>query len=110
MRVRFYVGMAAVAGFVGTATLGAQEKKNEPINVQGSVLTVEKGASTISVRTGTATRRVAFGSETKFLYGHSDDNKLGSWDQVKEGNYISCSTVPEQNRLMAKECVYREKR
>jgi hypothetical protein len=51
-----------------------------------------------------------FGGETKFLYGHSKDNKPGSSDQVKEGNYISCSTMAEQNHLMAKECIYRESR
>jgi hypothetical protein len=108
MQLRFYVAATALAGLLVTTHLGAQNKKDEPINVQGSVLTIDK--STISVRTGTATRQVMFGSGTKFLYGHSNDNKPGSPDQVKEGNYISCSTMPEQNHLMASECVYREKR
>ncbi len=107
MQLRCYLFAAAL--LLVTLHLGAQDKKQDkPINVQGSVLSIDK--STISVRTGTASRQVMFGSGTKFLYGHSNENKPGSWDQVKEGNYISCDTMPEQNHLMAKECVYREKR
>jgi hypothetical protein len=109
MQARFYLGTAALAGLLLTLHLDAQDNKDEKsIDVQGSVLTIDK--STISVRTGTASRVVMFGSDTKFLYGHSKDNKPGSWDQVKQGNYISCFTVPEQNHLMAKECIYRDKR
>ena len=109
MQVRLYLGMGALAAVFAMPNLNAQDKKQEkPITVQGTVLTVDKTA--ISVRTGTATRQVMFGGETKFLYGHSNDNKPGSPDQVKEGNYISCSAMPEQSHLMAKECVYRERR
>jgi len=108
MRVRLYLVIATVAALLLLPNLIAQEKKEKSINVQGSVLTIDK--SMISVRTGTVTRQVMFGSGTKFLYGHSNDNKQGSSDQVKEGNYISCSTMAEQNHLMATECVYRESR
>ena len=109
MQVRVYLGVAALAAVFATPSLSAQDKKPEkPITVQGTVLTIDK--ATISVRTGTVTRQVMFGGETKFLYGHSTDNKPGSPDQVKEGNYISCSAMPEQSHLMAKECVYRENR
>ena len=111
MQRRFCLGMAAIAVLVSMPNLGAQDnKKEKPINVQGSVLSIDKGTSMISVRTGTATRQVMFGGETKFFYGHSNDNKPGSSDQVKEGNYISCYTIAEQAHLMAKECVYRETR
>jgi hypothetical protein len=88
--------------------VSTQEKKEKPINVQGSVVTIDKNQ--ISVRTGTVTRQVMFGGGTKFLSGHSNDNKSGSSDQVKEGDYISCSTMAEQNHLMGTECVYREGR
>jgi hypothetical protein len=108
MRVRLYLGIATVAALLLLPNLIAQEKKEKSINVQGSVLTIDKAM--ISVRTGTVTRQVMFGSGTKFLYGHSNENKPGSSDQVKEGNYISCSTMAEQNHLMATECVYRESR
>jgi hypothetical protein len=108
MRARLYLGIATVAASLLLANLSAQQKKEKAITVQGSVLTIDK--STISVRTGTATRQVMFGGGTKFLYGHSNDNKPGSSDQVKEGNFISCSTMAEQNHLMATECVYRESR
>ena len=109
MRVRCYLGMAALAALLLALNLVSQEKKKEkPINVQGTVLTIDK--STIAVKTGNATRQLMFGGDTKFLYGHSNDNKPGSSDQVKEGNYISCSTMAEQSHLMARECVYREGR
>jgi hypothetical protein len=108
MRVRLYLGIATVAALLLLPNLIAQEKKEKSINVQGSVLTIDKAM--ISVRTGTVTRQVMFGSGTKFLYGHSNDNKPGSSDQVKEGYYISCSTMAEQSHLMATECVYRESR
>jgi hypothetical protein len=108
MPVRLYLGIATVATSLLLPNLSAQEKKEKPITVQGSVLTIDK--SMISIRTGTVTRQVTFGGGTKFLYGHSNDNKPGSSGQVKEGNYISCSTMAEQNHLIATECVYRESR
>ena len=110
MQVRS-LGIVSVATVLFGFHLGGQEKKKaKPINVQGSVVSIDKSTSMIFVRTGNVTRQVMFGGETKFLYGHSNDNKPGASDQVKEGNYISCSTMAEQNHLMAQQCVYRESR
>jgi len=86
---------------------GAAEKAN----VQGTVQNMSKDTSTITVRTGTGqvTRQVVYDAKTKFLYGHSDNNKPGAVAQVKEQNYISCvGTFNDKSQLMATECVYRE--
>ena len=87
------------------------EKKGEKANVQGTVQNMSKDTSTITVRTGTGqvTRQVMYDAKTKFLYGHSDNNKPGAVAQVKEQNYISCvGTYNDKSQLMATECVYRE--
>ena len=48
--------------------------------------------------------------DTKFLYGHSNNNKPGSVDQAKQGYYVSRSGTYEAGKVQmnAKECVYRE--
>jgi hypothetical protein len=72
---------------------------------------MSKETSTITVRTGTGqvTRQVMYDAKTKFLYGHSDNNKPGAVAQVKESNYISCvGAFNDKSQLMATECVYRE--
>ena len=87
-------------------------QKVEQQNIQGTVQIMSKDTSTITVRTtDTASRQVVYKSSTKFLYGHSNDNKPGTLAQVKESYYISCSgTFNAKNQLEATECVYRETR
>ena len=118
MRVRFgrFVSIAVLVGFVA-APLVAQDKKAEKKqaqtqNIQGTVQNMSKDTSTITVRTtGTVTRLVMYNPKTKFLYGHSDNNKPGALGQVKQGNYISCAgTFDAKAQLMARECVYREEK
>ena len=89
----------------------AEKKGAEKANVQGTVQNMSKDTSTITVRVGTGqvTRQVIYDAKTKFLYGHSDNNKPGAVAQVKEQNYISCvGTYNDKSQLMATECVYRE--
>jgi hypothetical protein len=69
---------------------------------------MDKGKSMIMIKDGTAIRNVMFSASTKFQYGHTKDNKPGSVDQVKDGNYILCSGTLEAKHLMATECIYRE--
>lgn len=90
---------------------GKAEKKDAEQNVQGTIQAINKSASTITVKAGTATRVVSHNASTKFLYGHSNDAKAGSLAQIKEGYYISCAgAFDSKGQLMAKECVYRESR
>ena len=118
MRARF-AGLAALsvvvlAGSVTLPNLTAQEKakaeKAAGQNVQGTVVDVSKDKAMITIRTGaSATRLVGYNSSTKFLYGHSNDNKPGSIGQIKESFYISCvAGFDSKKELTATECVYRE--
>jgi len=107
------LSIAVLLGLALTSNAIAQgkaEKKAEQANIQGTVQNMSKDTSTITVRTtGTATRQVVFDAKTKFLYGHSDNNKPGAVAQVKDNYYISCAgTFNAKNQLQATECVYRE--
>ena len=127
MRIRLAclgaLSIAVLLGLISMPNVAAQEKAQkaqkadktekagEKANVQGTVQNMSKDTSTITVRTGTGqvTRQVMYDAKTKFLYGHSDNNKPGAVAQVKESNYISCvGTYNDKSQLMATECVYRE--
>ena len=104
--VRF-AAIGVLAGMVTLPALSAQEKAKG--NVQGTVVDVSQDKSTITIRTGTATRLVTYDSKTRFLYGHSKEAKNGSIAQVKGSFYISCA-VTDGKTLVASECVYREEK
>jgi hypothetical protein len=127
MRIRLAclgaLSIAVLLGLISMPDVAAQEKAQkaqkadktekagEKANVQGTVQNMSKDTSTITVRTGTGqvTRQVVYDAKTKFLFGHSDNNKPGAVAQVKESNYISCvGTYNDKSQLMATECVYRE--
>jgi hypothetical protein len=100
--------LAVLLTLVVVTSLVAADKPPKMMNVQGRVHLLDKNSSTITVEAKGVQRKVAYTGDTKFLYGHSHDNKPGSLDQVKENNYISCSGTYEKTTLNAKECVYRE--
>ena len=114
----FALTIAVVVSLFSMTTFAAQEKKGEKkgaaekANVQGTVQNIGKDTSTITVRVGTsagATRQVVYDAKTKFMYGHSDNNKPGNVAQLKESNFVSCvGTFNAKSQLMATECVYRE--
>jgi O-acetylhomoserine/O-acetylserine sulfhydrylase-like pyridoxal-dependent enzyme len=111
------LSIAILVGSISMPNLMAQDKKGakkaaEKANIQGTVENMSKDQSTITVRTsGTATRIVVYSPTTKFLAGHSDNNKPGALAQVKTSNFISCAgTFDEKARLMATECVYRDQK
>ena len=117
MRVRF-AGLATLCfavllGLVPVVVAQGNQQKAAPqqSNIQGVVQMINTNTSTITVRIGTTPRQVVYSKDTKFLYGHSDNNKPGALAQVKQSNYISCvGTFDAKNALVAKECVYREER
>ena len=131
MRVRLtclaVLSIAVLVGLVSMPQLAAQEKAQkaqkaekadkkggaEKANVQGIVQNLSKDTSTITVRVGNGqvTRQVIYDAKTKFLYGHSNDNKPGAVAQMKESYFVSCAgNFNDKNQLMATECVYRESR
>src|SRR5262245_58122229 len=124
MRVRFAQALSlCIAVLLGSALLSdafAQDKgkkgektaKSEPqqkmSNVQGKVGRIEK--DTIVVMVGTNPKPVMISPDTKFLFGHSNDNKPGKIADVKQGYFIACSgSMDAKAQFMAKECVYRDK-
>ena len=108
------VSIVVLAGSVMMPNLGAQEKTKAVTggqNIKGTVVDISKDKSTITIRSGSATRLVAWNSNTKFLYGHSKDNKPGSVGQLKESFYIDCvAGFDTKKELTARTCVYRETR
>jgi hypothetical protein len=118
MSVRFAgltaVSIVVLAGSVLMPNLVAQEKTKAAQsgqNIQGTVLDISKEKSTITIRTASTTLLVAWNSNTKFLYGHSRDNKPGSVEQLKAQFYIDCvAGFDTKKELTARECVYRETR
>ena len=112
MTIRFSRVMAlfltVVMGLFLASNAFAADKAPKQSNLQGRVKMVDKNSSTITVTKGTTDRAVVYSGDTKFLYGHSNNNKPGSLDQVKDGYYISCSGTYSGVKLNATECVYRE--
>ena len=104
----FAVLLSFVLAFSAIAQDKAPKKAAKAENVQGSVTSIKKDTSTITVNTGTAPRQVMYSAATKFMYGHSDDSKAGTLDKVQMGNYISCSGAMDKGVLMATQCTYRE--
>jgi hypothetical protein len=102
------VSIAVFGGSVTLPKLAAQDKKVQLVNIQGSVMDILSDKSTITIRTGTSTRQVAYDAHTKFLYGHSNDAKPGAVDQVKKSFYIACAVPADSKDLLATQCVYRE--
>jgi hypothetical protein len=105
MRTRFVgfggVWMVTLLGLVMTFQLAAQKKPAKPAkmsNVQGTVENIDKGKMTIGVKNGNVRKPVMYSADTKFVMGHSKDNKPGSVDQVKTSNFISCSGMYETGK------------
>lgn len=88
----------------------AKDKSQSPDAVQGRVFLIDKPSSTIMVDTKSGARRlVAYGPNTRFEYGRVRKGIESSVDQVKETDYISCiGALDDRERLVAKECTYRE--
>jgi hypothetical protein len=89
--------------------MGKMDKNAKVTNIQGDVQAVDQAKSTITVIVEKAARPIMFSGDTKFLYGHSDNNKPGAIAQIKKGNFIACSgSLDTKGQFVAKECVYRE--
>jgi hypothetical protein len=114
MRVRFSgvlgLSFAILMGLILAFNLVGADKPAKMANLQGKVQMMSKENSTITVeQKGGLRRQVLYSGDTKFSMGSSKNNKPGSVDQVKEGNFINCSgAYNDKTQLMAKMCVYRE--
>ena len=103
------VSVLATSGFAQDKAAKKTAKSEKMTNVQGKVGKIDK--DTIMVMVGNSPKPVMISSDTKFLMGHSNDNKPGSVGDIKQGNFIACSgTMDAKMQFMAKQCVYRDKR
>ena len=104
--------LAVPLSLVLALQLSAQKTTKPPkqTNIQGTVAMMDKSKMTITLQAGNAKRDVIYSADTKFMYGHSKDNKPGSVDQIKDKYFVTCSGTFEGGKvqLMAKQCVYRE--
>jgi hypothetical protein len=89
----------------------AAKEKTQLANVQGKVQMIDRENSTLTVdMKGNLRRQVLVSRDTSFRYGRRKGN-TGAWDQVKEGDYISCAgEYNEKEQLKAAACTYRESR
>ena len=117
VRVLLFVAILAVAVSMpnlmaqGKAQGGQKVSPQEAPNLQGTIQSINKNASTFTVKIQTASRVVSHNAKTSFRYGHANDNKPGSFSKVKEGYYISCTgSFDSKGVMMATDCVYRESR
>jgi hypothetical protein len=101
---------AVLLGLVLASHGVAKDKDPKLQNLQGKVQMMNPDNSTITVeQKGGVRRQVLYSADTKFLLGHSKKAKGGALDQVREGNFISCSgAFNDKVQLVAKECVYRD--
>src|SRR4051812_3418393 len=108
------ISIVVLAGSVMLPNVSAQDKAKVDKggqNIQGTVVDISKDKSIITIRSGSATRLVGWNSATKFLYGHSQDNKPGTVEQLKASFYIDCvAGFDAKKELTARTCVYRETR
>ena len=105
------LALAVVLSLMTTRDLSAQEKKGEKkqTNIQGTVSNMSKDTITVRLSESSVTRQVLVDSKTKFMYGHSNDNKPGDVSKVKTSYFISCEgNLNDKQQLMAEACVYRE--
>ncbi len=95
-----------VAVTVGSAV--AKEKKAKPDQLNGTVRSIQKDKSTITVRKGEIERQIIYKSDTKFVKGTAKNNTPSSVDELKEGWYADCWGKFEGNKLTADACRIRE--
>jgi hypothetical protein len=103
--------LAATVSLLMTFALSAQSAKPKTgASVQGTVQAIDKANAHITLVTGNIKKEVKYDSDTRFLYGHSKDNKPGSVNDVKDNYFVSCAGTVEagKSELLAKQCVYRE--
>lgn len=86
---RFTLCLAVlVAPTAGPAA--AQEKKAKPDQLNGTVRSVRKDTSTITVRKNEIERQIVYGAGTKFEKGTEKQSTPSSVDELKEGWYAHC--------------------
>ena len=87
----------------------AKDKKAKPDQLNGTVRSIHKDTSTITVRKNEIERQIVYNADTKFVKGTEKKNTPSSVDDLKEGWYAHCWGKFEGTKLMADSCRIRER-
>ncbi|MBZ5576965.1 MAG: hypothetical protein LAP40_10445 [Acidobacteriia bacterium] len=78
--------------------------------LSGTVLSLDKSESQITLQQGTAHRVIEYNASTEFKVGSAGNTKAttaSSADQVQAGNYVTCIGTWDNVKLAASRCVVR---
>ena len=90
MRHNILTGFARCLGVLVAITAGpaaTKEKKPKSDQLNGTVRSVHKDTSTITVRKNEVERQIVYNADTKFVKGTAKHNTPSSADELKEGWY-----------------------
>jgi hypothetical protein len=111
MRCRIATACALVLTVFATLSAGSAstaDKKDKKGQVTGTVRTIDKDKSTITVMKNNSPRQVVYNSDTKWMRGTQGSNKPSSLDELKENWYINCQGQYDGIKLVASACRFRE--
>ena|SRR5947209_911862 len=109
MRRNILTGFTLCLGVLVAITVGAAvAKEKKPDQLNGTVRSVQKDTSTITVRTNEIERQIVYNADTKFMRGTEKHNTPSSVDELKEGWYAHCWGKFEGTKLAANGCRIRE--
>lgn len=98
--IRFSLGVLLALALVSQGVAQEKKKAAQPKEdrVSGTIQTMNKDTSTLTVRSGNIQRTVIYNADTKF----TKVNQPGSIDEVKEGVRVICvGKFDEKARLVA---------
>jgi hypothetical protein len=111
MRRNILTGVALFLSVMVAVAVGpaiAKEKKVKQDQLNGTVRSIHKDTSTITIRKSEIERQIAFSADTKFVKGTEKKNTPSSIDDLKEGWYAHCWGKFDGTKLIANSCRIRE--
>src|SRR5713226_3936060 len=90
-----------VLAAIAAGPAAAKEKKAKQDQLNGTVRSVNKDTSTITVRKSEIERQIVYNAGTKFVKGTAKHNTPSSVDELKEGWYAHCWGKFEGTKLAA---------
>jgi len=111
MRRKILTGCTLCLALLVATSFGAaaaQEKTAKLDQLNGTVRSVHKDSSTITIRKKEIERQIVYSAETKFMKGTENHNTPSSVDELKEGWYAHCWGKFSGSKLLADGCRIRE--
>ena len=107
MRLTVFTCLVLCAGIVAAIAVGpaaAKDKKAQAGQLNGTVSSINKDTSTVTVRKGNMERQIVYNANTKFLKGTQQKNTPSSIDDLKDGWYLHCWGNFDGTKLVADRC------